>query len=142
MLKFGVISNPYAKICRNSPAYNTLLRNTLGSDGIMNVTHTWEELTKVCQEYKERHIETVGIVGGDGSIGLTISALYKAYGAHNMPHILVMRGGTINFLSQNLNISCEPLAILKKYLDSIKKKQVPPWTWKGALAFYLLVASP
>lgn len=124
MLRVGIISNPFAKIIKQNPEYNTRLWYTLAHSGQIEVTHTIEQLDQVCQEFFARKINLVGIVGGDGSISLVLSALYKAYGPNQLPKILLLKGGTINFLAKNLNIKTEALTCLEDTLKLIHKKQV------------------
>ncbi len=123
MLRVGIISNPFAKIIKLNPEYNTRLWYTLANNGQLEVTRSVEQLDQVCQEFSERKINFVGIVGGDGSVGLTLSALLKAYGANNLPKILLLKGGTINFLAKNLGIKTEAQVCLEDTLQLINKKQ-------------------
>lgn len=123
MLRVGIISNPFAKIIKRNPEYNTRLWYTLANYGQLEVTHSAEQLEQVCQEFNARKINLVGIVGGDGSISLTLSALLKSYGANNLPKILLLKGGTINFLAKNLGIKKEAQLCLEDTLQIINKKQ-------------------
>ncbi|MBX9839578.1 MAG: hypothetical protein K2X69_14835 [Silvanigrellaceae bacterium] len=123
MLRVGIISNPFAKIIKHNPEYNTRLWYTLANYGQLEVTRSIEQLNQVCQEFSARKINLVGIVGGDGSISLTLSAILKAYGPNNLPKILLLKGGTINFLAKNLGIKTEALTCLEDTLKLINKKQ-------------------
>ncbi|APJ05001.1 diacylglycerol kinase family protein [Silvanigrella aquatica] len=123
MLRVGIISNPFAKIIKINPEYNTRLWYALANYGQLEITHSIEQLEQVCQEFSARKINLVGIVGGDGSISLTLSALYKAYGSQNLPKILLLKGGTINFLAKNLGIKTEAQVCLEDTLQIINKKQ-------------------
>jgi diacylglycerol kinase family enzyme len=123
MLKLGIISNPFAKMNKNHPEHNTQMWYTLANEGQYKVTHSILELEQVCQEFFERKINLVGIVGGDGSIGLVLSNLLKAYGhEHDLPKILLLKGGTINFLASNLEIHSSALTCLNDTLHFIKNK--------------------
>jgi diacylglycerol kinase family enzyme len=121
MLKLGIISNPFAKMNKNHPEHNTQMWYTLANHGQYKVTHSLEELQKVCQEFSEKKVNLVGIVGGDGSIGLVLSELAKAYGHDNLPKILLLKGGTINFLASNLNMETSALTCLNDTLFFIKR---------------------
>lgn len=123
MLRVGIISNPFAKIIKLNPEYNTRLWYVLANNGQLEVARSVEQLDQVCQEFSARKINLVGIVGGDGSISLTLSALFKAYGANNLPKILLLKGGTINFLAKNLGIKTDAQACLEDTLQLINKKQ-------------------
>jgi len=123
MLRVGIISNPFAKIIKLNPEYNTRLWYALANNGLLEVTRSKEELEQVCQEFSERKINLVGIVGGDGSISLALSALYKAYGPSKLPKILLLKGGTINFLAKNLGIKPEAQICLEDSLNLINRKR-------------------
>ncbi len=123
MLRLGIISNPFAKMNKNCPEHNTQLWYTLANEGQYQVTHSIIELEKVCQEFCERKINLVGIVGGDGSIGLVLSNLLKAYrNKQSLPKILLLKGGTINFLASNLGMKTSALTCLHDSLFFIKKQ--------------------
>ncbi|WP_186646268.1 diacylglycerol/lipid kinase family protein [Fluviispira vulneris] len=122
MLRVGIISNPFAKINKLNPEYNTHLWYILANNGQLEVTRSLEQLNQVCQEFSERNINLVGIVGGDGSISLVLSAIYKAYGAERLPKILLLKGGTINFLASNLGIKNEARTCLEDTIQLISKK--------------------
>ena len=122
MLRLGIISNPFAKMNKNNPEHNTQMWYSLANAGIYKITHSLEELENVCQEFFQRKINLVGIVGGDGSIGLVLSYLLKAYGSFsNLPKILLLKGGTINFLASNLGIHTSALTCLNDTLFFIRK---------------------
>lgn len=123
MLRFGIISNPFAKMNKKHPEHNTQMWYTLANEGLYKVTHSLSELEKVCQEFCARKINLVGIVGGDGSIGLVLSYLFRAYNnsEQGLPKILLLKGGTINFLAANLGIQTPALTCLNDTLFFIKK---------------------
>lgn len=120
-MRIGIISNPFAKMNKKDPEHNTRLWAILGNHGQLEITRSLEDLESVCQEFHARNINLVGIVGGDGSISLVLSYLAKAYGHHNMPKILLLKGGTINFLAANLGLSSSGIQCLQDTLALIKK---------------------
>lgn len=122
MLRLGIISNPFAKLNKNHPEHNTQMWYTLANEGLYKVTYSLRELEKVCEEYCARKINFIGIVGGDGSVGLVLSHIFKAYKKEPcLPKILLLKGGTINFLASNLGIHTSALSCLNDTLFFIKK---------------------
>lgn len=113
----GIISNPHAKINRTDPEHNTLIWYVLGNSGQFEVTSSLDDLAKVCENFSSRGIDHVGIIGGDGTVSRTLSALIRTYPAENLPRILVLRGGTVNVLAANLGIYGKPKDILADFLD-------------------------
>jgi len=114
----GIISNPFAKINKRDPEHNTLMWYILGNQGQFEVTNSLQDLSRVCQEFCARGIDTVGVVGGDGTISLTLSALAQAYPADKLPRILVLRGGTVNVLAANLGIFGSPKDVFADALEA------------------------
>lgn len=114
----GIISNPFAKINKRDPEHNTLMWYILGNRGQFEVTNSLQDLSRVCAEFCARGLDTVGVVGGDGTISLTLSALAQAYPADKLPRILVLRGGTINVLAANLGIFGKPKDVFADALEA------------------------
>jgi hypothetical protein len=65
----------------------------------------------------------VGIIGGDGSISLTLAALTRYFPANSLPRILILRGGTVNVLAENLGLNGHPVALLKDFIANSRKTQ-------------------
>lgn len=141
MTGIGVISNPYARVNKKNPKHNTLLWYVLGNKGQYEVTESIGDLSRVCVEFKQNKIATVGVVGGDGTISLTLSALLKAYGAEKLPKILVMRGGTFNVLAANLGIYGKPKNVMADFLEKfhagipLVEYKIPSLVVNGRLGF-------
>ncbi len=124
MTSLGIISNPYAKLNKRKPGYNTRLCYTLDNKGEYHITRNLEDLDDVCQEFAEKSIKIIGIVGGDGSLGLSLTKIYTAYTLANkpLPKIIPLRGGTMNFLASNLGLFKDPHEILEDLLSSLKNR--------------------
>jgi Diacylglycerol kinase catalytic domain len=137
----GIISNPYAKVNKNNPSHNTVMWYILGNRGQFEVTQSLLDLSKVCLEFQERDLDIIGIVGGDGTVGLCLSAIYSAYKNKNLPKILLLRGGTLNVLAQNLGIFGKPKSILDDFLkkyhgtENIAETNVHSLNVNGRLGF-------
>jgi hypothetical protein len=114
----GIISNPFAKVNKRDPEHNTLMWYVLGNKGQFEVTNSLQELSQVCQEFQARGIDTIGIVGGDGTISLTLSAIEAAYGPQALPRILLLRGGTVNVAASNLGIYGKPKDVMADFLEA------------------------
>lgn len=118
MPKIGILSNPFANICKRRPHYNTLLREALGDAGTLFVTTDLAQLATACGKLASSRTEVVGVVGGDGSISLVLSQIARSFAGQPLPAILLLRGGTMNVLAANLGINGTPLPLLRRYLDS------------------------
>jgi hypothetical protein len=118
MSGLGIISNPFAKINKRDPEHNTLMWYILGNQGQFEVTNSLQDLSRVCEEFCARGLDTVGVVGGDGTISLTLSALAQAYPPDRLPRILILRGGTVNVLASNLGIYGSPKDVFADALEA------------------------
>lgn len=118
MSGIGIITNPHSKLNKRNPARSALLGYILGEQGTLEVTNSLEDLGRVARDFKERRIELLAINGGDGTISRTLTAFLKEYGDQPMPRIVLLRGGTINVLAQNLGIRGSPEQILYRLLEA------------------------
>lgn len=119
----GIISNPHAGINKRDPEHNTLVWYILGNRGQFEVTQSVDQLLPLCEEFKARGVDHIGVIGGDGTICLALQSIYKAYGPDALPRILVMRGGTMNVVAANLGIFGKPAFIMNDFLDIYHSKQ-------------------
>lgn len=115
-MNLAIISNPYCKRNKTDSDYLNKLENEFQGRCYFFVTKNMEELRTACEKIHELNVRTVGILGGDGSISLVLTFLNDFY-QESFPRILVLKGGTINFLAQNLRIKDEPEVLLQKYFS-------------------------
>jgi diacylglycerol kinase family enzyme len=114
----GIITNPNSKLNKKMPARGRLLGYIVGQFGNLEITNSVEDIGRVAVLFKEQAIETLAINGGDGTISRTLTAFIRAYGSTPLPQVLVLRGGTINMLADNLGIRGTPEEILVRMLES------------------------
>lgn len=74
------------------------------------------DVEKLAAEFKERNIEILGISGGDGTIHKTLTTYIKVYGKDPLPKIALLRGGTMNNLTNCLKIRGAPEKILSNLI--------------------------
>ena len=113
----GIITNPYSKLNKKRPTRGRLLGYIVGQFGNLEVTNSLEDIGRVANLFKEQSIEILAINGGDGTISRTLTAFIRAYGSTPLPKVLVLRGGTINMLADNLGIRGTPEEILVRMLE-------------------------
>lgn len=80
------------------------LREIAGSRAVLFVTGEKGLIDAVAEGVRERGVETIGVIGGDGSIGVTLSALRRAYGSAQLPRIALLRGGTMNTVANSIGV--------------------------------------
>lgn len=92
-----------------------LLRTRLRGDERLFVTRRLADLDGVVETLAADPPNTLGLVGGDGTITASLSALYAATGALP-PKLLLLRGGTMNTVATGLGIRRgDPLLRLAEY---------------------------
>ena len=119
MSGIGIITNPHSKLNRRRPDRQKLLGYIVGERGKLELTNSLEDLARVAESFRERGIEVLAINGGDGTVSRTLTAFIRAYQGSALPKVLILRGGTINVLAENLRLQGSPEAILVRYLESI-----------------------
>ena len=113
----GIITNPNSKLNKKKPTRGRLLGYIVGQFGSLEITNSVDDIGRVATLFKEQGIEILAINGGDGTISRTLTAFIRAYGTQELPKILVLRGGTINMLADNLGIRGTPEEILVRMLE-------------------------
>lgn len=119
----GIVINPYSRSHRKDPRKAERLGFIVGDKGSCHTTKDLSDVEKLAAEFKHRKIEIVGISGGDGTIHKTLTTFINVYGNAPLPKIALLRGGTMNNLSNCLAIRGAPEKILSdlilKYHEDI-----------------------
>ena len=100
----GVINNPRSRQNRKDPDRLRQLAYMLGTGGESKATWNFEELDLALAEFRERDIDILAINGGDGSNHVTLTHLINVYGDKPLPKIALLRGGTLNTISNACGI--------------------------------------
>jgi len=108
----GIINNPHSRKNRKNPQKMIKFGYILGDKGTSIKTEDLDEVRGVCQEFKAREIDILGINGGDGSNHVALTTLIEAYGDQPLPKIAFLRGGTMNTISNSFGIKGTPDRIL------------------------------
>lgn len=88
----------------------------VGDKGSCHTTKDLLDVEKLGKEFKDRKIEILGISGGDGTIHKTLTTFIKVYGKDPMPKVALLRGGTMNNLTNCLKIRGTPEKILSNLI--------------------------
>ncbi len=118
----GIITNPYSKLNKGNSHREKLLSYIVGEQGSQKTTHNIKDLEKSLQHFHKQDIDILAINGGDGTISCTLTTLIQTYKDKPLPKILILPGGTINTLAQNLSIRGTPEKIL---FQALKKHSSP-----------------
>lgn len=118
MAGIGIITNPHSKLNKQYPHRQLLLTYIAGEQGKVAVTNDLDELYKVAQEFSRKNIKILAINGGDGTISRTLTAFIHVYKENPLPHIVLLRGGTMNMLADNLQIQGTPEHLLFRLIEA------------------------
>jgi diacylglycerol kinase (ATP) len=114
------------------------LRAIASSRAVVFSTARHELVEAVAEGVRERGTTTVAIIGGDGTVSSTLSALHRAYRDAPLPSIALLRGGTMNTIANALGIPRkQPEELLRRLLEGPTTPSVRRATIKveGRLGF-------
>jgi diacylglycerol kinase (ATP) len=115
-----VILNPKASAAGYDERRIEGLRDIAGSRAVLFVLEQPDLIDAVIEGARERGVQTVGIIGGDGSISFVLSALYRTYGTLPLPRIALLRGGTMNTIANSLAVRRgSPEDLLRRLLANL-----------------------
>jgi diacylglycerol kinase (ATP) len=100
----GVIYNPRSSYNRRDPSAGPRLEPPLGSHGVVRKVDSIEALYRAAAEFKKLDIDLLGISGGDGTTGVTLSGFLDVYADTALPRLALLRGGTANTLADSIGI--------------------------------------
>lgn len=117
MSGIGIITNPHSKLNKRNPERPALLGYILGEQGRLEITESLKDLSRAAEHFKNSKIEILAINGGDGTISQTLTAFINVYRDDPMPKIALLRGGTMNVISQSLGMTGSPERLLYRLVD-------------------------
>lgn len=99
------------------------LRAALGDRVDIIASGSLDELPDLCRELAGRGVRQVAILGGDGTISRSVTALRAAYG-ESMPDLALLGGGTMNTLSRSLGTRVGPVRAARIWIAHIQGVQL------------------
>jgi diacylglycerol kinase (ATP) len=104
--KIGIVLNPRSRYLRRNPAAIGRLHLMVGDRGLVAESKDLEHIKRVGEDFLAAGVEVIGIAGGDGTAGITIKAFDEVYRKQGkpMPPIALLRGGTMNTVSNALKL--------------------------------------
>jgi len=112
----GILNNPRALRNRRRPETRERLRTLLGGEGEIVDAATPDELEQAVETFRKARIDVLGILGGDGTTHLALTAVTRAWGGHPLPALLPLRGGGMNTVARGHRIRGSPERILREVL--------------------------
>ena len=104
----GVVFNPRSGRNLRDPSAAKKLARMLGDHGEVRQARSIDELYRVAEDFRSMDIDVLGISGGDGTNGVTITGFINVYQGNALPQIAFLRGGTMNTIANSVGVRRGP----------------------------------
>ncbi|HEX4448433.1 MAG TPA: diacylglycerol kinase family protein [Polyangiaceae bacterium] len=104
MSGIGVVLNPKSRRNLRDPGAAVRLARRLGDHGVLRTAGSVEELYRIAEDFRRVDIDVLAISGGDGTGHVTLTGFLNVYGGHAMPHVALLRGGTMNTVANSVGV--------------------------------------
>ncbi|MCC6624642.1 MAG: hypothetical protein IT385_25560 [Deltaproteobacteria bacterium] len=122
----GIVMNPRSRYLRRHPEAVERMRRMLGDRGLVAESKSLEAVRHMAEAFKARGVDIVAVAGGDGTAGITIAGFRDIYGEDGLPPFALLRGGTMNTVSNGLHLPrANPVSMLGRLLDKTKNGVLP-----------------
>ena len=115
-MKPGVLVNRRAGRVARDPELPERLRRLLPRENL-RVTANLAEVEPALAALHEVGVDTLVVVGGDGSMTGTLTALLRVWPRESLPRVLLAGGGSVNTIAKSLGARGGPERLLKRLLD-------------------------
>ena len=130
----GIITNPHSRRNRRYPEQMRRLGYVLGQHDTVELTNRVEDVEVVARKFLQNDIDILALNGGDGTNHVTLTRFIQAYGEHPLPRIALLRGGTMNTVSNGVGIRGTPSRLLANLVDKYYTGQTFETTARDMLA--------
>ncbi|MCL2725967.1 MAG: sphingosine kinase [Polyangiaceae bacterium] len=104
----GVVFNPRSGRNLRDPRASRRLVRALGDHGEVREAGSIDELYRAAEDFRRLEIDVLGISGGDGTNGVTITSFIDVYQGSALPQIALLRGGTMNTVANAVGVRRGP----------------------------------
>ncbi|MFU8804492.1 MAG: diacylglycerol/lipid kinase family protein [Bradymonadaceae bacterium] len=119
----GIITNPHSRRNRRYPERMRRLGYMLGQHDTYELTNRIEDVAAVAERFKDNGVEILALNGGDGTNHVTLTTFIKVYGDEPLPKVALLRGGTMNTVSNGVGISGSPPRLLANLVEKYYTRQ-------------------
>src|SRR5580704_4739827 len=127
MSGIGVVFNPRSRRNLGDPSAARRLADALGDHGVVREAHSRDELHRIAEDFKALSIDVLGISGGDGTNHVTITGFLNVYGAHSLPQVALLRGGTMNTVANSVGVRRGgPEGLLARLVRAYARRSILP----------------
>ena len=113
----GVLVNVQAGWIRRDPDLVARLERLLPA-GHLETTRSPGEIVPALVRLREADVDTLAVLGGDGTVTATLTALVRVWPDEPRPPLLLLPGGTINTIPHAVGVRGAPDRVLARLLES------------------------
>jgi diacylglycerol kinase (ATP) len=127
MSGIGVVLNPKSRRNLRDPGAALRLSRRLGDHGVLRTAGSVEELYRIAEDFRRVDIDVLAISGGDGTGHVTLTGFLNVYEGHTMPHVALLRGGTMNTVANSVGIQHgKPEGLLSRLARAYAERATMP----------------
>lgn len=119
----GIISNPHSRRNRRHPEQMRRLAYILGQDDNHELTNRIEDVGDAARQFKANDIDILALNGGDGTNHVTLTKFIEVWGERPLPKIALLRGGTMNTVSNSVGVKGTPSRLLANLVEKYYTNQ-------------------
>lgn len=119
----GIITNPHSRRNRRFPEQMRRLGYVLGQHDVSEMTNKVEDVAEVARQFLDSGIDVLALNGGDGTNHVTLTRFIEVYGDHPLPKIALLRGGTMNTVSNGVGVRGTPSRLLANLVEKYYTQQ-------------------
>lgn len=127
MSGIGVVLNPKSRQNLRDPGAALRLSRRLGDHGVLRTAGSVEELYRIAEDFRRVDIDVLAISGGDGTGHVTLTGFLNVYDGHTMPHVALLRGGTMNTVANSVGVRRgRPEGLLGRLVHAYAQRATAP----------------
>ncbi len=127
MSGIGVVLNPRSRRNLRDPGAALRLSRRLGDHGVVRTAGSVEELYRIAEDFRRFDIDILAISGGDGTGHVTLTGFLNVYDGHTMPHVALLRGGTMNTVANSVGVRPgKPEGLLGRLIHAYAQRAIAP----------------
>jgi len=112
-VRVGTLVNTRAGRARRDPGLVDRLRRHVPAERL-HATRSVEEIGPALDALHDAGVDTLAVVGGDGSVGGTLGVLVERWPAENWPRVLLAPGGSVNTIARSLGATGTPETLVER----------------------------
>ncbi len=113
----AILVNPAARRLQRAPRLLDAIRALAGTSADVIVPDSLPGLESAAREIVHRGVESLLLVGGDGTYMTALSALDRARGVHPLPAVALANAGTMGTVSRGLGGSRSTLRAVRAFCE-------------------------